>query len=299
MKTELTKTKSGRIYNIHFYNITDLYDYIKSNPQINKSIFTKVASSSPKEFYGVPLPQATEYLLGGYEKGFDNFLLASKDLKTIGIEDNNSYHFVRSVYGNVPIIPLIAAGVPDCMLARVVDDDVRVVNIQFSLSYPATTKDDQIINRGLATLFIVQALEEKGYIVNFNAFQISQVNDEIIYITINLKQPSDLFLNMQKCYYPIRAKEFLRRILFRVLESSDVTNRSWGENYGHSLSEDKIREFLKREKPNFQTTDLIIADPINMGITGNNIYADTLTMIKKLGVEKEFDTDSLQRKIRL
>lgn len=299
MQDEITKNRNGRIYNIHFYNITDLYDYIKSNPQINKSIFTKVASSSPKEFYGVPLPQATEYLLGGYETGFDNFLLASKDLKTVGVEEESVYRVVRSIHGGVPVASLVAAGVHDCMLSSRVDTEARAVNIQFSLSYPATTKDDQIINRGLATLFIVQALEEKGYIVNFNAFQISQVNDEIIYITINLKQPSDLFLNIQKCYYPMRAKEFLRRILFRVLESSDVTNKSWGENYGHSLSEEKIRNFLESESTSFRPTDLIIADPINMGITGNNIYADTLTMLKKLGIEKEFDTDSLQRKIRL
>lgn len=299
MQDEIKTTRNGkRIYNIHFYNITDLYDYIKSDPPINKSVFARPVSSSPKEFYGAPLPEATEYLLGGYERGFDNFLSTSKDLKTIGLEEENTYQVVRSIHGGVPVAALVAAGVHDCMLSSQVDVEARAVNIQFSLSYPAITTDTQIINRGLATLFIVQALEEKGYIVNFNAFQLSKVEEELIYITINLKQPSDLFLNMQKCYYPIRAKEFLRRILFRVLESSDVTRRSWGENYGHSLSEDKIREFLKKEAIGFQTTDLIIADPIDMGITGQNIYADTLTMLKKLGIEQEFDIASLQRKIR-
>lgn len=298
MRSEITKTRSGRIYNVNFYNITDLYDYIKSNPKINSSVFVRPVSTSPKEFYGVPLDQATEYLLGGYDKGFDNFLTTSKDLKTIGTIEENTYQVVRSIHGGVPVAALVAAGVHDCMLSSQVDVEARAVNIQFSLSYPAITNDDQIINRGLATLFIVQALEEKGYIVNFNAFQISQINDEIIYITINLKQPSDLFLNMQKCYYPIRAKEFLRRILFRVLESSDVTCRSWGENYGHSLSEDKIREFLKRETTSFHTTDLIIADPLSMGIQGNNIYTDTITMINKLGIEDEFDIESLKRKMR-
>lgn len=298
MQSEITNNRNERIYNIHFYNITDLYDYIKSDPPINHAVFKKLASSSPKAFYGVPLPQATEYLLGGYDKGLDNFLLTSKDLKTIGIEEENEYRIVRSIYGGVPIPALVAAGVHDCMLSSQIDTEARAVNIQFSLSYPSFTKDEQIINRGLATLFIVQALEEKGYIVNFNVFQLSQVDEEKIYITINLKQPSDPFLNIQKCYYPMHAKEFLRRILFRVLESSEVTKKSWGENYGRSVTEDSIREFLKRETVGFRSTDLIISDPISMGITGDNIYSDTLTLIRKLGIEREFDVASLTRKIR-
>ena len=257
MRIDVVKNSRERIYNIHFYNMTDLYDYIKSDPKINTKIFTRPASTSNKEFYGVSLAQATEYLLGGYEKGFENFILASKDLKAAGMEEENVYRVQRAVYGGVPVAHLVAAGVHDCMLVRRPDEEARAINIQFSLSYPAITDESKIINRGLATLFIVQALEEKGYIVNFNAFQIShsQKNepkrietkdiDEILYITINLKQPSDLFLNIQKCYYPIRGKEFLRRILFRVLESSDVTDRTWGENYGRS-KEKKCRKSIMR-----------------------------------------------------
>lgn len=298
MRADVNNTRNSRIYNISFHNMTDLYDYIKSNPKINTRVFTRPASMSISSFYGESLEKSTEYLISGYNSGFNNFLTTSNSLKKIGMEENNSYQVVRSIHGGVPLASLVAAGVHDCMLSSQVDAEARVVNIHFSVSYPAITKDDQIINRGLATLFIVQALEEKGYIVNFNAFQVSKSSDEIIYITVNLKQPSDLFLNIQKCYYPIRGKEFLRRILFRVLESSDVENRAWGENYGKSLPLDEIKIFLKKQNNSFVNTDLLIGDPINMGVTGENLYADTLAMIKTLKIEDEFDVESIKRKIR-
>lgn len=300
MRTEVIKNRNECIHNIHFYNMADLYDYLKSDPPINRNIFRRLSSENPSAFYGARLPVAIEYLLGGYQMGFDNFLLKSEALNAIGTNEENTYRVVRSRYGGVPVPALVAAGVQDCMLNCVMVEENRTINVNFSLSYAAETEDNKIINRGLATLFIVQALEAKGYIVNFNAFQISRnkSSNEYIYTTINLKQPSDLFLDIQKCYYPIRGKEFLRRILFRVLECSDVMDPNWGESYGYSLSEDKIREFLEKNTANFSSTDLIIVDPISMEIEGNDIYADTLAMIEKLKITQEFDVESLKRKIR-
>lgn len=57
MRKEVKETRNSRIYNIHFFNITDLYEYLKSDPRRNTSIFSRPASLNPKEFYGVPLDQ--------------------------------------------------------------------------------------------------------------------------------------------------------------------------------------------------------------------------------------------------
>ena len=136
---------------------------------------------------------------------------------------------------------------------------------------------------------MIQALEQKGYIVNFKAFELSHCGNETINISIDLKKPGDLFLNIEKCYFPIKAKEFLRRILFRVLESSDVTIDSWSDGYGRSASISEMKEFFCATEH-----DLIIAAPREMGIEGNNIYTDTLTLIKRLKIEQEFDTERIR-----
>ena len=288
MQETIEKKGNCKIYNIRFRNLTDLYDYLKSNPEVNTRVFRRQASiKNDCDFSGEPLPQAIEYCIGGYDKGFDNFLLANTQLKTAAKDLTDNRMLVRTMYGGVPQPALVAAGVPDCMMRYERDTKTSVRNIYFNLAYPAFTSTSRIVNRGLATLYLVQALEEKGEMVNFKAFELSKNEDdpdEIINIEINLKKPGDLFLNIEKCYYPIKAKEFLRRVLFRVKESSKVEDYYWGDGYGIALTADEMRTFLGA-KPQ----DLIISYPSSMGIEGNNIYDDTISLIQTLGIEKEFD----------
>lgn len=291
MVSEKEKRGDSTIYNIKFSNLTDLYEYLVENPTVNTRVFSSQASlKSDTNFYGESLDKSIEYIIGGYKKGFDNFLKTSDDLKKIGVEDQDERTLKRGLYGGIPLAPLVASGVPDCMLRYDRSEDVKYVTIYFNLAYPHFTSESEIVNRGLATLYLIQALENKGYIVNFKAFELSYCYNEAINISIDLKKPGDLFLNIEKCYFPIKAKEFLRRILFRVLESSDVTVRSWSDGYGRSASISEMKEFF-----NAGEHDLIIAAPGEMGIEGENIYSDTLTLIKKLKIESEFDTERIQK----
>lgn len=290
MVSEKEKRGNSTIYNIRFSNLTDLYEYLKENPTVNTRVFSRQASlKTDSDFYGESLDKSIEYIMGGYKKGFDNFLKTSDDLKKIGVEDQDTRVLKRGLYGGIPLAPLVAAGVPDCMLRYDRSEDVKYVTIYFNLAYPHFTSESEIVNRGLATLYLIQALENKGYIVNFKAFELSHCYNETINISIDLKKPGDQFLNIEKCYFPIKAKEFLRRILFRVLESSDVTVHDWSDGYGRSASVSEMKEFF-----NAGEHDLIIAAPREMGIEGDNIYSDTLTLIKSLKIEHEFDTERIQ-----
>lgn len=291
MQDSIEQKGKCKVYNIKFRNLTDLYDYLKSNPKVNTKVFTRQASiKNDTLFAGEPLPQAIEYCIGGYDKGFDNFLSTNAQLKTAAKELTDNRTLVRTIYGGIPQPALVAAGVPDCMLRYERDTTTAVRNIYFNLAYSAQNTTGKIVNRGLATLYLVQALESKGEIVNFKAFELSKNDDEdeIINIELNLKKPGDLFLNIEKCYYPIKSKEFLRRVLFRVKESSKVEDYYWGDGYGQALTASEMRTFLGA-KPH----DLVISCPEEMGIEGNNIYDDTVALIQTLGIEKEFDVPKI------
>lgn len=148
------------IYNVRFSNLTDLYEYIKSNPEVNTRVFSSQSSLKDNpSFYGEPLEQAIEYCLGGYKKDFDNFLRTSAELKKIGNDDVDERVLKRGLYGGVPLAPLVAAGVLDCMLRYARDEDVKYVTIYFNLGYPHYTSESAIVNRGLATLYIIQSLK--------------------------------------------------------------------------------------------------------------------------------------------
>lgn len=286
------ENKNGyKVYNMNFSNLTDLHLYLKDDPEVNKNVFgTQASLDSDTSFHGEYLDKCIDYCIGGYKTGFESFLRTSNDLKKIGVADTDARTLKRSLYGGIPLSPLVAAGVPDCMLRYDRSEDLKYVTIYFNLGYPHFTTGSEIVNRGLATLHIIQALENKGYIVNFKAFELSHCGNEMINISIDLKKPGDLFLNMEKCYFPIKAKEFLRRILFRVLESMPVENYSWSSGYGQAANQKEMEKFFGTK-----STDLLIAAPREMGIGGENIYDDTLTLINKLNIQDEFDVNRIKK----
>ena len=291
MKTFVEDYKGKKVHNLRFYNLTDLYDYLKSDPPINRDVFRKLSSMSNHhlDFYGEPLPKAIEYIIYGYNQGLDNFLEISSNLSKVGYKPELTYREELSLYGGVPIASLVAQGINQCMLSNVYNEEYRVIDVYYNLSYPAKATDGQIRNRGLATIYIIQALEAKGYLVNFRAFELSKCNNEMFHLNIDLKKPGELFLNVEKCYYPMVAKEFLRRILFRIIESSSVKNRDWDDGYGYSCSVDEMRDYFKTKEQ-----DIVISAPSEMGITGLDIYEDTLNLIRKLNLENEFDVKKIK-----
>ena len=161
--------------------------------------------------------------------------------------------------------------------------------MHFSLSYPHFVEKEEIFNRGLATLYIVDALEKKGDIVNFIARETAECGDEIVNIEVVLKKPTDMMLDIKKCYFPLVGREFLRRLLFRVKESLPFEN-DWSWGYGRTLEEEPLREFF-----NLKESDYVISTPNEIGIRGNDIYNDTARLIENLDLEEEFDVQKIKK----
>lgn len=284
---------SSKVFKNYFSNLTDLYDYLSSNPKINRTVFKELSSEEGgREFAGEPLEKAIEYLKGGYKINLDKFDIAVNGLRKIGYEDTNEVNFERALHGGVYLSPLVAAGVPDCMIRYAIDTEPKKITIYFQLCTPNFTTESQIFNRGVATLNLIQLLEEKGYIVEFKAFDLSRYLNEYVDITVNLKH-IDERLNISKCYYPLISKEFSRRILFRVLECTPVS-MGWGSGYGEAVDESEIRKFYKIDKK-----DLVIYSPEDLGIKGKDVHQDTLELFRSLGLESEFDLDKYEAKIKM
>ena len=276
MKLSIDKKNGMTIYNVKFDNLADLYYYLKSNPRVNKKIFEEQSSiTGSTEFAGASLKKSIEYIVDGYDRGFDNFLVASEKMQnaTIDVSDNRSLR--RGLYGGIPLAPLVAAEVPECMLRYDRKKEGTIRNMYYSLSYPHYVEDEEIFNRGLATLYVVD-----------------ECGDEIVNIEVVLKKPSDMVLDIKKCYFPLAGREFLRRLLFRVKESLPFeVDWSWG--YGRTLEEEPLRRFF-----NLKDTDYVISTPNEIGISGENIYRDTARLIENLNLEEEFDVPKIKKLIR-
>lgn len=330
MKKSTYKYRESTVYNIHFYGVTDLYNYLTNisettserqkfslfkskgkvelseqqilrkkllaDTRVNTELFKRRNSLFLEEdFAGQPLEVAVGYLLGGYRKDFHNFLKYKRKLQnTITTNIVDSYETKQSIYGGIPYPPLVAAGIPNCMLIQEPRDNLLVRNVYVNLAYGVSATPEQIRNRGLATLYIMEALKKNGIIVNFNAFDLSINNrekmEEIHYMTINLKGLNEYDLNLEKCYFLLTSKEIARRILARILELSDITCKDWERGYGEPLNLAECHEFLGTT-----SDDIVIAKPSEHGITGKDIYEDTLNMIESLNIQNEFNLKELKK----
>lgn len=301
MNFSIEENKRYKLYKYNFYNLSDLYDYLKSNPEVNTTIFEKQASlEKGKKFAGKSLEESIEYLRGGYEADFDKFKIAVKEIRKQGYEDQESRKLQHTIHGGVYLSPLVAAGVPDCMIKYKTDSEPKHITIYFQLACSYITTPNQIFNRGISVINLIQALEAKGYIVDLKLFDLSccEIREsssnpiEFINIIINVKSVDEL-LNLSKCYYPFVSKEFLRRVLFRVVESVPVKN-FWGGNYGRPANFKEIKKFYKLKEK-----DLIIGTPYDMEINGINVYEDTYNLFKNLNLDNEFDLHKLKEKIKI
>ena len=293
MRTSIDYKDDYKIYNVHFDDLSDLYYYLKSRPRVNRRIFDEQSSiTGSHEFAGDSLTDSIEYIVNGYEKGFDNFLVACERMQNATLDMSDNRSLKRGIYGGIGLAPLVAAEIPDCMLRYDRTRESKIRNMYFSLSYPHFNEEEQIFNRGLSTLYIIDALEKKGDVVNFVARETSECGDEIINIEVVLKKPTDMMLDIKKCYFPMAGREFLRRLLFRVLESMPVEN-DWSWGYGRTVEERPLREMF-----NLKDSDYVISTPNEIGIRGNDIYRDTIRLIENLNLEDEFDIPKVKKLIR-
>lgn len=304
------KTDDNTWYISNFSSLGELYDYLKSNPKINfkvfnifsspsmfiEYIFTKPANkkfsiyylSSQKDnqsFSGMDYDKSLECLNGNIDEklkvNMNKFLELSKDLETKYKVSDNTFKRVKGFYGSIPDVDAYLRDKPNNMIRMERIRESKVIDIYFNLAYPHYTDDEQILNRGIITINLIKLLEKNDYRVRFNTYMLVREKDEIIYIKINLKKDGEL-LNVSKCFFPLCCKEFLRRLMFRVIESKKVKNTAWHLGYGDNVSITETKELLKIN----DNKDIVIAYPNDMGIYGDDLYQDAESFMEKINMKK-------------
>ena len=153
---------------------------------------------------------------------------------------------------------------------------------------PSLLKNGELLkkfkNRALIIAALVNAFEQAGYIVEVNTFEVSKEDDEIIDIDVNIKNSDETF-NRASLYKSLCYVEFLRRLLFRVLESLDVKNY-WGSGYGQTCSENFVRKAKRMDE-----NDIFFDQPREMGINGKDIGADFVRTLEHLNLEDKIDVE--------
>ena len=284
--------KRYKYYLLRFDNLSELYDYLKGKPKINESIFRSLSSrNSDERFAGMPYEEAVEDLISIEDPKYIEFVDLIKDFVHVKQGDSQKFQTVYTLAGGHLNVPLYSAGVPQCYETEERIKQPKFIKVHSALSYSGSTQDEQIFNRAVILISIINALEKRGYSVNINAFEMSSCQDEIVNNVIGIKKFSSK-VNLQTLYKTSFKKEFLRRILFGVLETVDVNN-AWGSSYGKSCSEAIARQILDVKKD-----DIYFGTPQELGITGTNLENDFHTCLKKLKLDEIFNVRQVDEEFR-
>lgn len=284
--------KDGIIwYEYNFASLMEIYSYLKTEPELNRHVFSSHDSTRSGDFYGSSYKEALKYLLGEYSSEINdeikNFLELKSKVEGRIVKNSSSTRIVQDIYGSFPLVSEFLKGNPKCML-RVEDVyEQKFITINCNLSYPCYTSKGAIRNRGIIILSFINALQQYGYKIKLNAFSISKEdsysNAEILYMKVNLKKNNEL-LNPSYCFFPFCRREFLRRIEFRIIETTPFKVSGWASGYGGNLSESEARAYLNIPKED--KTQLYFSYPRDMGIEGDNLEEDTKHFLETVGFQK-------------
>lgn len=279
------------LYKVRFNNLYTLYEYLKSDPTINRDVFYRLSSvEGDRDFAGKPYNRAVEELISDVDPGYEEFLKLQRDLN-VAKGKIHKYKTIRTVAGGHLNVPAYCAGSPLCYETEEKIMKPKFAKMHVSLSYYWGTNKSQVLNRAIIITNVLKALENAGYSVDLNTFELSSCGDELSHIIVQIKKHGGR-LDTQALYKSLCHVEFLRRILFRVLETMDVTN-GWCSGYGSTCDKHFTADVL-----NFGKNDIFFDQPRDMGIRGNDLADDFESAMECLNLCDKIDVDRAKRDFR-
>lgn len=289
------KLDSGEIIHlIRFSSLNNLYEYLTSDPVINSRIFKQLHSSeNDYDFAGKSYEEALKDLISNnYNSDYQEFLKLQKELENCINRPIHKYKTVRTLSGGHLNVPAYSAGVPLCYETEERIISPKFVRIDATVGYTCSTTKNQVFNRAIIMTNILKALENAGYRIDLNTFELSNIGMEYVHLVFKVKNYNEM-LNMQTLYKILCQVEFLRRILFRVLETTGIYGYRWGRNYGDCIPEDKVRQIL-----NLKENDIYFDEPRNMGINGYDLADDFEAAVNHINLADKIDVENAKRKFR-
>lgn len=234
---------------VEFNSISDLVNYIK---EAKTTTWFKGHEKSIEEnrmrteFTGT---KTFSEAMGMLENGW--YEEAKKIENELSVEKRNTFmkdevRFIQSVAGFHPIVPNYMMGLPNSMVSsKIVAKKQKVVTLNLSISFSAIVSTKEIEDVCIKALRIVKSIESKGCRVNLNVFFASKEPDyatgHMRYATIKLRvKNANERLNISKVCFPVVHPSMLRRIFFRVVETSPSFSKEFVYGYGIAMSNEEL-----------------------------------------------------------
>ena len=160
------------------------------------------------------------------------------------------------------------------------------INLYVNIAYNSRITAKQAENYTQFLLSVINKLKEQGYKVNIVGTSVIRLDNEIIDITINLNDKNQE-KNIQELCKITSTLNFMRRIVFRIMETIKIVYPHWVLNYGTPLDSTELKEIK-----GLTDNDLYIPGPESLEIEGNNLEEDIERANNNLDLDKYLNNDT-------
>lgn len=156
---------------------------------------------------------------------------------------------VNDIVGFQVNVPRYLQGIPTSMINKKrVPQKQKVVSLVKGITYNGGISAQTILDDSVKFLQLVQAIEKEGIRVNVYAAFYTKSGSEEVFYKFKIKDAKER-LNLSKMAFPLMHPSFLRRIIFRAMETDNrITNRGFAIGYGSPGTTQEIRAQLDKNE---------------------------------------------------
>ena len=274
-----------------FSSIAGFIDYIDSTP-VKRSVFRDLASENGDFYFckSRSLEEAKDLCKYGCHQDFEKLVELKYTLEKYIKMSNKKTKQYNYYVGYAPDVKAYLEGNPLSMLNKE-NPKRKHIDIYYNSAILGDVSTEQIFNRGAVTLSLVEILENMGFSVGLYVFTMSYCNNQVHYAKFNLKSQNER-LNVQKLFFPLCHPSFLRRLVFKLREVTPDITGPWSDGYGRTCNDRLIREII-----DLKDNDVVICQPSEMNVKGNDIVDDANSMFSYINrfEGKDFILDTIEK----
>ena len=233
---------------IDFDSINDLVKYLneaKTNFWFKNNVSSKAVSDWYKRFSSTNSFEEAKNML---EFGWvDKSKEINKKFNMINKADftKKQVKFIEDVAGFQPIVPNYLIGIPNSMIrSKIVMQKQKVVTINAQLPFSSYASAENMERACLFNLLAIKCIENSGVRVNFNIITATKKNGKTGIIRLKVKNANER-LNISKICFPATNPSYLRRIMFRVIETNKFYDSSFVIGYGSPVKDEELVNLIK------------------------------------------------------
>ena len=270
------RTQHGSLTTLHysFHSLAEFLNHLEQAEVSASFADAQVSKQDFQEFTGSSsLDEAIRMCRFGFQDNFEEFFALDAQIMNMLDMSFDAPRTFNDYVGFAPDVKAYLEGSPLTMINKA-NPPRKLINVYMNTSYDASTDISQIFHRGAAVLTAIKLCELQHYAVDLHLFEMSycDMGDgtiEVHFSEFALKDAGE-HANVQKLFFPLCHPSWIRRLNFRLIETTPDISYQWAGTYGYPCSMRRMREVLDLD----EERSVLIPSFDDLNVKGEDIVED-------------------------